>query len=363
MSSSEESQALTAELLRSALRQVESTYREHALGLFRGKLRMAVLEWSESEKELGAWVRETRTLRLSVVLLERPWGELVEVLKHEMAHQFVDEVLGVRDEGPHGPVFKQVCEERGIDGRAGGAMNSSDEGGGSTPLLRRVAALLALARSDNRNEAEAATAAARRLMLKYNLELAETPTALPAYSFRHLGEPTGRRAAWQRALATILGDFFFVDVLIVPVYRPREGKRGSVLEIMGRVENLEIAAYVHDFLERSADTLWREHKRAEGLSRDQDRQSFLYGVMSGFRHKLTSESRKSQQEGLVWAGDADLRRYARARHPYVRSVGSSGRVSKDAFTAGHRAGQGIVISRGVTAGSSGRAPRLLGGKT
>lgn len=356
----EESGRLGAELRRSALRQVEVAYRDSNHSLFGGRLRAPVLEWSDAESELGAWVREARSLRLSESLLLGPWGELLEVLKHEMAHQYVDEVLGVHGEGPHGPTFQKICRERGIDPRAAGRPRSGDvEEGERTAVLRRIASLLALAQSDNQHEAELAMATARRLMLKYNLEQAtENPSA---YSFRHVGTPTGRRAAWQRVLATILSDHFFVDVLIVPVYRPLEGKRGSVLEIMGRLENLEMAAYVHDFLECSAADLWQSHKKREGLASDKDRLSYLFGVMSGFRDKLEAEERRSQKEGLVWLGDPELSRYARARHPYVRRVGSSGRVARDAFSAGREAGRSLVLSRGVGAGVSAGGPRLLGG--
>ncbi len=360
MGSRSESARLGAEVLRLTLKQVEAAYRETNQSLFHGRLRMPLLQWADSNRELGAWVHDQRCLRLSEVLLEGSWGELVEVLKHEMAHQYVDEVLGGGDEGPHGTLFRQVCAERGIDGRASGAPAKSDAAESSeVALLARIAGLLSLAQSDNRHEAEAAMAAARRLMLKYNLEEAVRSSAR-AYSFRHVGTPTGRRAAWQRVLGGILNEYFFVDVIIVPVYRPREGKRGSVLEIMGTTENLEMAAYVHDFLEQAASSLWRAHKSAEEIRGNKPRQSFLFGVMSGFRDKLATEGREAQKKGLVWLGDPELKRYARARHPYVRSVGSSGKVQKDAFSAGREAGRALVLHRGLSRGASSGGPRLLG---
>ena len=35
-----------------------------------------------------------------------------EVLCHEMVHQYVEEVLGICEELPHGEAFKRVCQER-----------------------------------------------------------------------------------------------------------------------------------------------------------------------------------------------------------------------------------------------------------
>ena len=57
-------------------------------------------------------------------------------------------------------------------------------------------------------------------------------------------------------VAMILGMHFFVEGIWIPVYRPLEAKRGSVLEICGSSANLAIAEYVHGFLHQTADRLW-----------------------------------------------------------------------------------------------------------
>ncbi|HYP87436.1 MAG TPA: SprT-like domain-containing protein, partial [Polyangiaceae bacterium] len=92
-------QPLHIELERAALRAIAKSY-EHANGsLFRFKLRVPAFELVESTERLGRWVPAQRTLELSrSLLLDHGWGVLEEVLKHEMAHQYVDEVLLVRDE-------------------------------------------------------------------------------------------------------------------------------------------------------------------------------------------------------------------------------------------------------------------------
>ncbi len=357
-----DSAALGAEVLAHCLREVRTTYHDYNQSLFGGRLSAPSLEWMDNQGQWGAWHGGERVLRLSTRLVSRPWGQLTEVLKHEMAHQFVEEVEGHEPgEGPHGPTFRRVCRERGID--EGAAGDPEDDPTGTDPkrhaTLRRIEHLLALAQSDNQHEAETAMATARRLMLKYNLE--EASMGAPSvYTYRHLGKPTGRRMAWQRRLGNILSDYFFVDVIIVPVYRPLEKKRGSVLEAIGTRENLEIAAYAHDFLERTAVALWKRHKKEAKLTADRDKQSYLYGVMSGFSDKLERESKKHAAEGIIWLGDPDLARYFRARHPHVRNVSGRTRFQSDAFSAGRDAGGRIVLHRGVGAGSTKGAPRLLG---
>ena len=60
---------------------------------------------------------EMLSLRLATRLVhDEPWQVVIEVLRHEMAHQYVDEVLRIHDESAHGPAFRKVCAERSIDG-------------------------------------------------------------------------------------------------------------------------------------------------------------------------------------------------------------------------------------------------------
>src|SRR5262249_18712892 len=136
---------LTFELERLSLRAVRRVYEDLNASLFKERLRVPAFELSDAEGRLGRWSGESRTLELRrTLLVDHGWGVLVEVLKHEMAHQFVDEVLGVHDEPDHGPMFRKVCEERGIDARAAGAPvvdRLRDH------VLERIAKLLALAES------------------------------------------------------------------------------------------------------------------------------------------------------------------------------------------------------------------------
>jgi hypothetical protein len=194
-------------------------------------------------------------------------------------------------------------------------------------------------------------AAAQRLMLKHNIDLTSRP-GRATHSYRHLGVASGRVAEHQRILASILADHFFVQVIWVPVWRPLEGKRGSVLEVCGTPENLELAEYVHGFLLSTSERLWKAYKREHGLRRDAERRTFLAGVMSGFRAKLARAKRAHEKEGLVWVGDADLDRYFRERHPRVRWTHYGGGPRSQTYAHGQNAGGRIVLYRGVKHGPS-----------
>lgn len=361
--------AITRELLRS-WHFINSSH-------FRSALLAPTLGLHRGDRSLGLWQAATRTILLSErLVLDKPWGVVLEVLKHEMAHQYVHEILGQTVETAHGPAFQAVCARLGIDATAVGlkpppedADAASGPDADQSRLLRRVARLLALAESQNPHEAEAAMYEAQRLMLKHNLDRQQfdrthAGTAPRArYGFRQLGEPRGRTDEAQRLLAMLLGKYFFVEAIWVPGYDPRSDRRGTVLEICGSEDNLEMAAYVHGFLTHTAERLWAAHKQAAGITADRDRRTYLAGVMLGFAERLAEKERQHQVEGLVWAGDRVLQDYFRRRYPHVRRVQQKGQPRTPARAEGKKAGREIVLSRPLSSGATpGRARAALPGR-
>ncbi|MBI5515523.1 MAG: DUF2786 domain-containing protein [Deltaproteobacteria bacterium] len=349
---------LTAALEALTLRELSRAWVDYNRDLFAGCLRPPTLNLSDTRGRLGQWARDTRTLELSrEAVLTLGWGVVLELLKHEMAHQYTDEVLGAREETAHGETFQRVCEARGIDGRAKGTPEAGATDG-SAAVLERIRKLLALARSPNEHEAQSAMDAARRLMLKHNLEQVSLGERRD-HHFRHLGAPSGRVEAHLKFLAVILHRHFFVETIWVPVWRPREGLRGTVLEVCGTRDNLELAAYVYSFLTHTAEALWTVHKRARGIARDRDRRSFLSGVMQGFLEKLDGERRGDHARGLLWLGDPALNLYLRQRYPRIRTVQTGSRVAPEAFGHGKEAGKNLVLHRAME-GSAQHRGNLLG---
>lgn len=357
-----ESQArLSAELEAAVVRALRDDWERINWSHLRRSLDVPAFLLSDARSFLGRWSRVDRTIEIARhLVMDHPWGMVVEVLKHEMAHQFADEVLGGTNETAHGPAFQRGCFRLGIDPAASGLPRVE----GPIPddearVLSRIAKLLALADSANRNEAESAMREAQRLMLKYNLGIAAA-LSQKSYSFRHLGEPTGRIQAHQRQLAALLGLHFFVEPIWISVHRPLDGTSGQVLEVCGTTANLEMAAHVHDFLLQSAERLWREHRKTNNIASDKLRRSYLTGVMRGFEEKLSQQARENQQEGLIWVKDAKLQDFLRTRYPRQENRRSETRTHPAAYVAGKQAGQSIVLHRPITRGSSAQsAGRLL----
>ncbi len=350
---------LTAELEAALVRELVENHRLMNGMLFRDVLSTPHLTLVETSSRLGRWVPFTRTIELSrPLVLTEPWGVVLEVLKHEMAHQYMTERHPELTETAHGPAFQELCDRLGIDGRAAGKPDA--EAPSEDKIAERIARLLALAESPNVHEAEAAMLAAQRLLLKHNVDLSAA-RASRGHTFRHLGKPTGRVTEAERVLSLILAKHFFVECIWVPVYRPLEGKRGSVLEVCGTRESLEIAEYIHAYLMHTAERLWSSHKARKGLPGDADRRRYLSGVMHGMLEKLGREAEVQEEAGLVWVKDADLHRYYRRRHPHVRHVRSAGERRNRAYADGREAGRSIEIRRGIK-GDANEGPRLLPAK-
>ena len=355
---------LSAALETALLRALADAWDQINYAHFRSQLRRPALGLLEGPSKLGLWHGARRTLSLGRrLVLEQPWAVVIEVLKHEMAHQFVEEHLGVVDQTAHGPAFEQVCRQRGFDATAAGLPGLAQAGSATDPpaeaqtVLRRIGRLLALADSPNLHEAESAMREAQRLMLKHNLDAA-LATERRGFSFRQLGTPRGRIEAAEQILGGILSDHFFVQVIWVTAYAPLVGRKGRMLEICGTMSNLEVASWVHGYLLETSERLWREHKQAAGLTGDRERRRFRLGVMMGFREKLGQSAEVHRSEGLIWTGDPALAQYLRTRHPRQTSGRSIGFDASGVFEQGRQAGREIVLRRPIHTHES--RGRLLG---
>lgn len=325
---------------------------------FGGGLGMPVLALDDASDRLAAWDRRHRTVIVSRrFVATASWVAVREVLKHECAHQFVDEVLQIHDETAHGPTFRRVCEDKGIDPRAAGVIVDGaphDRDAEIERVLRRVEKLLALAQSDNAAEAEAAANAAQRLMLEHNLAVLGRPRR---YVVRALGAPVARMHAHEKLLGVLLSKHYFVDVIIVRAWMHDAGRMGSVIEVAGAAENVEMASWVHDFLLDAAERSFHEAARTRGLP-GRERLPFFAGFMMGVADTLGQGAKASAEKGLIWIGDADLADFVHRRHPRVRR-GRIGGQLRDGHAAGREAGQDVVIHKPVASTAPNRG-RVLG---
>lgn len=357
-------EALEAKLVR----RLASSWRDLNYLFLRDRLRPPSIALRGSERRWGAWDAGRRLLTVSRrQVLCYTWESVLETLKHEIAHQWVSEVLKRDDEAPHGPAFRDACALLACDPsatgdggvplfRPGGAGRAADV---DDVRLTRVQKLLALADNNpDEHEARAAFARASELMLKYNLDTVEV-RARRDYTHRFLGESSGRVPHHRYVIAGLLQEFFFVQCLWVPSYVARTGIAGHRLEVLGTRTNVDMAEYVHDCLIRQTDALWRAYKREHQITCRRAKREYIDGLLSGFRRQLNRSTRESEERGLVWVGDAELDAFFARRHPRTVRSRLNGVAASDARAAGVAAGERLRLHQPMAAAAS--RGRLLPG--
>lgn len=312
-----------------------------------GALRSPLISLSDAGSEWGHWEPRTRRLSVSAPHIERePWLEVMATLRHEMAHQYVDEYLRPVRENPHGASFARACDRLRCDPSGAGspAAEAQDE-----RVLRVLKKILSLTSSPNEHEAESAVKKAQLLLLQYNIDMVELDRERN-FSVRSLGPIKGRRASFELWMAMILHEFFFVEVLWAKTYDAGRDKNGTVLQVYGTPTNLEMAAYVHAYLSRLVERLWHQYRRDQQLTANRERQRYYAGVLEGFYHKLIEQGQEScGEQALVWKGDDRLKQFYRRINPRVVTSYGRGVRSSVAYADGLSAGREVEIRRPIAA--------------
>lgn len=323
------------------------------------EMRLPLIRLTDGKSRLGYWSGGKQEICISRHLVENhSWGDVRDVLLHEMAHQYAEQVLGQGENSrPHGSLFRKACHLLRADPKASGSLNSgrnrSNEGA-ETPevkIIRRIRKLMALAESRNPNEAEAAMAKAHDLITKYNIDtLSRTESRDFISTF--IGKPALRHPRQDYYLATLLRDFYFVEGIWVSAYVLDKGKMGRVLEISGSAHNVDIAGYIHDFVENYIQTQWVPYSKKRGLNYHR-KTDFAIGILEGFAAKLTSQQeQRANHRGplaIVKMRDPQLKAYMAYRYPHTASFkrAASGQDER-VITDGMLIGKKMIISKAIT---------------
>lgn len=322
-------------------------------------LKKAQIEIADLGKTiLGTWDKDKRLISLSLNLIqEGTYSEIVEVFKHEMAHQFVDEVLCRKDNRPHGELFVLACKAIGVSSKASVRRDRVKD-----KQVSKVEKLLALSTSMNQHEAELALAKAQELSFKYNIEVSSKSTS--EYSLRPLGEIRKRIPSYEWKIMNILSEFYFVKTL--KTYHKDESHTGLLwqFEIYGTSHNIDTAEYVYYFLRNNAELLWKGYKKAQGKSVSRMRNVFFNGLLDGFRQKLSAEQdalkAKYQVKRLI---DPALEEFYHVCNPRISRRSVSYRAGSDVYVDGVKKGQNLKVKPGLQGNGSGRSGLFLTDKS
>ncbi len=342
----------------------EELYREydHILFLYRlRQLKAPLIMIADVASVWGRWHPVTRTITISAALIAKyRWDVVLEILKHEIAHQVVSEVFG--GDHTHGPSFQRACALLGVPAwaaQASGALPteipswrdrrlSDDE----ERLLRRAEKLLSLAGSTNEHEAVLAMERVREIYERHNLERLK---ARRGAAMVHLLLTRGKKRidTAESMISSILVEHFFVKVIFSDSYDAATQSRHKVLEVMGADENVLMAEYVYHFLYRQVHALWADYRKRSGKG-VAAKSSFITGVLAGFREKLRRHAAagpglaKDEKAALVALTGKELDDFVALRHPRLtsRNVGR-GRRDPDTYHAGHSQGERLTLNKPV----------------
>lgn len=362
---------LEAELERKILHGLQCEWRNSAAMLppeIQQRFRMPVFRLADYRSRWGTWRLDRREIALQRGLAaDHSWDSLLEILRHEMAHQLCDEVLGGASQTAHGAAFQEACRLLGANPAATAQLQPLDvrirNGKSCQPvdrITRRVYKLLALADSHNPNEAASALAKAHDLIAKHHLPDTPQP-ADPEYESLFMGQPALRQPREAYRMAQLLSDHYHVCGIWVPAYVVLRGKMGRVLEISAQRHHLQIAAYVYDFIQRVTMENWHRFRR-KNRHRHPRRTDFALGIIEGVCSRLSSQkaTRTSRSDKLpTTVEDPLLKAYLKKRHPYQRTISRGGiRQDPAILNAGRRIGEAMQLADGIAGATEKPPPRL-----
>ncbi len=361
---------------------------DHILFQHKVKLKKPIIRISDSKSKLGEWNSTTRTISLSYDLIERySWDIVVEVLKHEMAHQLVSETLSLNSseklsKTPHGLLFKNACASLGASSWVASRscdlpaqiIHWKDEkpNENEARLLRKVEKLLSLATSQNEHEALIAMKKVQEIYTKYNLAAFNSGQE-GNFVYLIINLKKKRVSQDESMIFSILAEHFFVRVIYSELFDSNDLTTYKAMELLGTKENVLMAEYVYHFLRNKTKLLWRQHLKINSGSHLSKR-SYILGALAGFKESIgTAHAFSDTKTDGVFKGrngalislanqisSEKVQSFVQERHPRLRKKTWNSNFSDTAsFSAGLSDGKRIILSKGISSASSTEGDRVL----
>jgi hypothetical protein len=333
------------------------------------KLSKPCFQLLNSASPLGLWDPEVRTLSLSRQAVERlSWDSVVGLLKHEMAHQLVDEVFGGHGDQAHGAVFQVACDRLGLLRPFRRAALSLDDlweercrsGGLPDRLRRRMERLEAMVERGQRHESGVAENLLAKLRQEFAEHLSEDARSgrFADFATQTVDFKKKRCARHHMAAAGLIARAYGVEVIFSSAFNVTLLERTRTLVILGRHDRVEMAVFTLHFVLAEAERAWNQARRDRGLD-GRDGPSFKLGVVLGFDESLRhiNASREPQEppqkQGAVEvalqqtkAETKALRQFVSTQFPrLVSSSWSSSSGRSHAVHAGKEVGRSIPMPK------------------
>ncbi len=258
---------------------------------YRANLSTPTINISSGKKIVGLWSDKTKTLSISSHLIKNEiWDIVLEVLKHEMAHQYVSEFYNNADK--HGKYFRKACKILGVhpafiagsqDYNKNLEAFKGELSADAQKMLKKVEKLMALGQSNSEAEAKSASRKANYLLNKYNLQQINIENNNPDIKYLTICHKKKRIESIQRAILSILRNYYYVNCLTSHTYHAKDDTVYKSIVLVGRKEALKVAEYIYHFLFDTCQTLWQNFKKKNRVQRG-DKISFDMGFIAGIEH-------------------------------------------------------------------------------
>lgn len=339
-------------------------------------LKPPMIRLSRSTSRWGFWSGAKREICLATALIvQHPWQMVLQIFKHEMAHQLCEELWQLPRAG-HGPDFHRACQILGVETpfqRATVDLQQSPHQLLNTQwhkqspeeqLHQRIRKLLALAGSDNEHEAALALARASTLLARHRLdatELAARAGEAGENALTQLSINTGqqRLPGYRSAICSLLLAHFAVRVVIASSYNQHHDHRVKTIELLGHRHDVAMAAHCYHFLEERLATLWQKERHryccpgSSGGAVRIAKNSYYLGLLAGFNQVLLAEKKSKQSmakpsphvNNALMHCETRLDAFVAARFPRLRSTRRHGaKIARAPYLAALQKGKNLHMS-------------------
>lgn len=212
-------------------------------------------------------------------------------------------------------------------------------------IVEKARALLNLAnRGGTPAEAEAASAALQRLLLKHNMEIQDLGEAPEYHEVKIDLQGSQRELSWQRILYAVIARAHQCEVASL--------SRTKQVLLMGRKHNMEVVKELFKYLKYEVQTAGKMVAvtfTGTRMTPYMIKKSFQRGMIGGIEKKLSAQLKEFQEEGLLVLEEQEkVVEEMHQRHHVIHRRPSAQRVHHEAYVAGHQRGLSTKIHREVS---------------
>lgn len=324
------------------------------------------------------WNKSTRTITFSINLLRNyEWAAVKHVMKHEVAHQIVDEYFNI-EAMPHGDAWKKACLILDIPPNVSDSHITLDsfKGGNPSTIIEKIRKLILHGNDHHisQEESQLFLNKAQELMIKHNVSMQNIQgvQSNTFYAFRPVGPLVDGHKTWLGQISTLVCTFYNVQSIWLHCKNKRR------LEFFGTKDNLDVAEYVFHALLTQAEYFWEQYKSEHqskfkndpnyrsqignsynGNSHRISKRAFIQGLVTGYQSKLRKEqsvvldSISPNDKAIISANDGILRDTFEKKYNPRKLTATS--TTGQGYSDGHAIGKNLTLAQGITRSTSNRS--------